>query len=285
LDAVAVAAGRTPVAWEAVASRGYARASAHWCATFADGQSAFIKQALTPDAVSWLRTERSIYEAVRQPFMPTFVGAFDEGDVTLIVLEDLRDAEWPPPWSRSRIDAVLAALDSLRHTAPPRGLGRLEARRAEIVGWPDIEANPEPLLATGLCTKSWLEGALPAFLQASTDVPLDGAELLYFDVRSDNLCLRDGQALLFDWNIACVGNGDFDIAFWLPSLTLEGGPPPWDVLPDAGLLAAAVAGFFAVRAGLPPPVTAPTVREFQRAQAEIALTWAARELGLEPATG
>jgi len=268
-----------------VATRGYARASAHWLVTFADGQSAFVKQALTPDAVSWLQKERAIYEAIRQPFMPTFLGAFDEGDITLIVLEDLRDAEWPPPWSSSRIDAVLASLDALRRTTPPRGIGRLEARRAEIVGWPDIDADPEPLLAAGLCTRSWLEAALPVLLQASAEAPLEGTELLHFDIRSDNLCLRDGQALFVDWNIACVGNGDFDIAFWLPSLVLEGGPPPWDVLPDAGLLAAVVAGFFAVRSGLPPPVTAPTVREFQRAQAEIALTWTARELGFEPATG
>lgn len=282
MDAVAVAAGRSPVAWEAVATRGYARSSAHWRATFADGESVFVKHALTPDAVSWLRTERSIYEAIRQPFMPRFLGAFDEGEVTLIVLEDLSAAEWPPPWSREGIDAVLASLDALRGSVPPEGLGRLEARRPEVVGWPDIAASPDALLSTGLCTRAWLEEALPTLLQASSDVPLDGRELLHFDVRSDNLCIREGHALLFDWNIACVGNGDFDIAFWLPSLALEGGPSPSEVMPDAGLFAAAVAGFFAVRAGLPPPVTAPTVRAFQRAQAEIALNWAAQELGLEP---
>ena len=140
----------------------------------------------------------------------------------------------------------------------------------------------KPLLSTRLCTTSWLEKALPALLQASDDAQLDGTELLHFDVRSDNLCLREGRALLFDWNLARVGNGDFDIAFWLPSLTLEGGPSPWEVLPEAGPLAAAVAGFFAVRAGLPTPPTAPTVREFQRAQAEVALRWTASELGLPP---
>jgi hypothetical protein len=54
--------------------------------------------------------------------MPKFLGAFDEGDVTLIVLEDLSDAEWPPPWSPRGIDAVLASLDALRRTTPPQGL-------------------------------------------------------------------------------------------------------------------------------------------------------------------
>jgi len=79
-------------------------------------------------------------------------------------------------------------------------------------------------------------------------------------------------------NLACTGNGAFDVVCWLPSLHLEGGLAPWEVLPDAGDLAAVIAGFFASRAGLPPPSGAPTVREFQRAQA--CLPWAARELGL-----
>jgi hypothetical protein len=65
----------------------------------------------------------------------------------------------------------------------------------------------------------------------------------------------------------------------------EGGPEPWEVVADSGGLAALIAGFFASRAGLPPPPTAPTVREFQRRQAEVALPWAARELGLSPKLG
>ena len=263
-----------------MATRGYARSCAHWRARLADGRRVFIKHALTATAVEWLRAERVVYEAVSGSFIPAFFGAYDDGDLALIVLEDLTDAEWPPPWSLSRIESVLASLDALHHTAPPKDIGKLDAIRAEIVGWPDIAANPEPLLSTGLCAPSWLEEALPALLQASEVAQLDGTELLHFDVRSDNLCLRDGTALLFDWNLARVGNGDFDVAFWLPSLALEGGPPPWEVLPDAGPLAAAVAGFFSVRAGLPPPPTAPTVRDFQRAQAQVALAWTARELAL-----
>lgn len=281
MRAVADAVRSTPVSWTSVTTRGYARSNAHWCASFADGRSAFVKHALTPDAAGWLRKERLIYETVRGPFMPSFLGAYDQ-ESTLIVIEDLSDAAWPPPWSRGRIDAVLAALDLLHRTRPPPAIDKLSAIRAQIVGWPEIAKNPEPLLSTGLCTASWLKRALPSLIQASTDARLDGTQLLHFDVRSDNLCFRDGQTLLLDWNLARVGNGEFDIAFWLPSLALEGGPSPSDVLPDAGQLAAAVAGFFAVRAGLPPPATAPTVRQFQRAQAEIALAWAASQLGLEP---
>jgi aminoglycoside phosphotransferase (APT) family kinase protein len=85
-----------------------------------------------------------------------------------------------------------------------------------------------------------------------------------------------------DWNLAHVGNPLLDIVGWLPSLKLEGGPDPWELVPDSQGFAALLAGYFASRAGLPPPATAPHVREFQRRQAEIALPWAARELGLPP---
>jgi hypothetical protein len=275
------ATGAVVIGWERVATRGYARSCAHWRARLADGRHVFIKQALTAAAVGWLRAERTIYESVRGSFMPVFFGAYD-GDLALIVLEDLTDAVWPPPWSPDRVESVLASLDALHRTAPPPEIEKLDAIRAEIVGWPHIAANPEPLLSTGLCSPSWLDAALPTLVRASEDSPLGGTDLLHFDVRSDNLCLRDGNALLFDWNLARVGNGDVDVAFWLPSLALEGGPPPWDVLPDAASLAAAVAGFFSVRAGLPPPPTAPAVREFQRAQAQVALEWTARELVLPP---
>jgi hypothetical protein len=84
--------------------------------------------------------------------------------------------------------------------------------------------------------------------------------------------------VLVDWNHACIGNADLDLAFWLPSLHLEGGPPPEHFGVDE--LAVFVAGFFAALAGLPPPPGAPTVRAFQRAQLEVALPWACAALDL-----
>src|SRR5215204_1997175 len=79
-------------------------------------------------------------------------------------------------------------------------------------------------------------------------------------------------------------NPDLDLAGWAASLHLEGGPPPHELLPGAGGLAAVLAGFFASRAGLPPPPTAPGVRAFQLAQGRVAIPWALRELGLRSDT-
>jgi aminoglycoside phosphotransferase (APT) family kinase protein len=134
-----------------------------------------------------------------------------------------------------------------------------------------------------LCSDAWLDEALPALLHASDPSLLDGERLLHLDVRSDNLCIRDGHAVLVDWNWASVGNPAVDVAFWLPSLALEGGPEPDEIArvrPGAERLAGVVAGFFAATAGLPPPAGAPAVRAFQLAQLEVALPWAVRALGL-----
>jgi hypothetical protein len=242
----------------------------------------FVKHALSGEAAEWLRKERLVYESVRGAFMPLYIGAHDDGQTVLLVLEDLVPAKWPPPWSPSRIDGVRTALEALHCTRPPDDIPALEAVRESVVGWGRIVLDPDPMLATSLCSPAWLDEALPTLLRASERAELDGDNMLHLDVRSDNLCFVERGAVFVDWNLARSGNGEFDTAFWLPSLKLEGGPEPWHVLSDAGPLAAVVAGFFASRAGLPSPLGAPTVRTFQRAQARVALTWAARELDLKP---
>ena len=133
--------GVAAVSWERVESGGYGRVSAHWRVQLEDGRSVFVKQALSEDAKTWLRKERRVYEGVVGSFMPTYFGAHDNGEV-LLVIEDLSGAEWPPPWSPERIDAVLTALAELRATTPPAGLERLEDARESVVGWPAVRDDP-----------------------------------------------------------------------------------------------------------------------------------------------
>jgi aminoglycoside phosphotransferase (APT) family kinase protein len=257
--------------------------SAHWTVELADGRSVFVKQPLTSDARRSLQTEISLYDHLRgRPFVPECLGAHHAS--ALLVLEDLSGAEWPPPWSARRVASVLSTLETVHGTPAPPAIARLEDRRESVVGWDAVAEDPEPLLATGLCSRTWLVKVLAELVRTSAGARLDGNDLLHLDVRSDNLCFAGDRTVLVDWNLACVGNGEFDVAFWLPSLSLEGGPEPWEVM-NGTPLSAVVAGFFASRAGLPPPVEAPTVRAFQRAQAEVALRWAARDLGLPPVDG
>jgi hypothetical protein len=272
--------GSAPVGWEPVQSGGYGANSAHSRVFLANGRSAFLKLALDADAAGWLRDEHRVYSQVQAPFLPALLGWYDERGVTLLALEDLCDAYWPPPWQPGQIERVQTTLATVAATPAPKGLPSLESLRRRLNGWELVADDPEPLLSTGLVTRAWLEEALPTLCEAGAICDLSGDALLHLDVRSDNLCFREDRMFLVDWNLGCVGNALMDVVFWLPSLRLEGGPDPAELLPATGGLAALAAGYFASRAGLPAPAMAPRVRQFQRAQAEVALPWAAQELGL-----
>lgn len=265
-----------------VPSSGYTVAF-HGIAELADGTTAFVKAATDPVTADFIRDEQRVFRALSgRRFMPALLG-LDAGDPPLLVLEDLRAAHWPPPWDEAGIAAVRETLRQVAATVPPDVIPPVDTHRDRLVlGWAEIEAEPARFLSLGVCSPEWLAGALPTLRQASETAPIDGDALLHLDVRSDNLCIAERGAVLVDWNHASIGNPDLDVAAWLPSLTLEGGPAPDELLPAAGGFAALLAGFFGSRAGLRAPPTAPHVRAFQLAQLRVALPWAARELDLEP---
>jgi thiamine kinase-like enzyme len=263
-----------------IRTRGYA-AAFHALADLDDGRTVFVKAGTEDVTSAFLRDEIRVYRAVRAPFMPEFLGA-DEGDPPFLVLENLSGFFTAPPWTETRIAAVLAVLEQLRSTRVPAELGSAERYRATWAPrWDTVEADPEPFLALGLCSREWLQRALPQLSAAAKAAPLGGDVLVHIDIRSDNLAFVDGRAKLVDWNWACAGHPLLDLACWLPSLHAEGGPSPEALMPEGGAeLAAMLAGVWAAVAGLPPPPTAPGVRAVQIAQLRVVLPWAARELGL-----
>ena len=211
------------------------------------------------------------------------LGWDDDGESPTLLLEDLSDAHWPPPWTAAAIDAVAVALREIQATPPPEGIAGLFGEMFDIrEGWLPLRARPEQALALGVFDESWLETWGEALERAADAAALDGGALLHGDVRSDNLCLRDGRAVLVDWNWACLGSPVLDLAAWLPSLHHEGGPPPWEILPGQGELASLLAGFFLEHAGRPAIPQAPHVRQLQLDQGRVALAWACHELGIEP---
>jgi len=271
------AAGRALRSLEPVKTRGYARAF-HAIATFEDDSTTFVKAGAEAVTSAFLRDELRSYLSIQGPFMPGLLG-YDEKDPPLLVLEDLSLGRWPPPWDPQAIAAVRGALEAIWATGPPKWVPPTTDDREELAGgWAEIESAPAPFLSLRIRSPEWLDDWLPRLRAAAESAPIEGDALLHLDVRSDNICLMERGAVVVDWNLVHRGNPDLDLAGWAPSLRLEGGPPPHELLPDAGGLAALLAGFFGCRAGLPPPPTAPTVRELQRAQLEVALEWAEREL-------
>jgi aminoglycoside phosphotransferase (APT) family kinase protein len=253
--------------------------------TCADGTSVFVKGATDALTATWLRTEYGIYSQVQAPFLPTMYAWEDDGSSPFLVLEDLSGAVWQAPWTIAHVMQVLDTLGQVAATPPPARLGSLEERRARLSGWAQVAQDPAPFLGLGLCSATWLADTITALVAAEAGVQLTGEELVHGDVRSDNLCFVGDRAVLVDWNWACRGNGTLDIAAWLPSLHLEGGPLPDTILPAHPHLAALISGYFAARAGLPVEQASAQIRALQLAQLRVALPWVVRALGLPPLEG
>ena len=269
--------GSRPVGWMR-ATGGYSIAE-RFSLDLADGLRVFAKRATTDDLARRLREERRNMALVDADFRCEIV-AWEDGERPLLLLEDLRDGRWPPPWEPGDVERVLETLEQVWGTEPPGVLPDCERYRDVLNGWAEIEREPAPFLELGLCSRGWLDGALPTLLESERSHLLEGNDLVHLDVRGDNLCLLPDRVVLVDWNFASRGRRELDLAYWLPSLRLEGGPLPDELAPGLGLEAAAIAGFMAKNAVLPPPEGAPTVRRFQLRQLRIALPWACRELGL-----
>jgi hypothetical protein len=271
-----------PESWRHAAG-GYTPAE-RWVVRFADGATAFVKAGtpINEEVAGWLRTEHRLYKSFRAPFLAEVLAWSEEGDLPVLLLEDLSGGEWPPPWTPGKVDRVLVTLERVAATEPPSWVPPLEALGRELAGWHRVAESPAEFLSLGLASAEWLDGALPSLVDAEAAAKLAGDSLMHVDVRSDNICFADDRTILVDWNSVCVGNPVVDVAFWLPSLQLEGGPSPSEILQGEPEIAAFVAGFFACRAGLPPIPTAPRVRHIQLAQLQVALPWAAEALGLPP---
>lgn len=275
-DRTAALLGWTPAAWRPV-SGGYTPAARYRVSAGAD--SAFVKVATTPLTARFLRQEAAAYACIRGSFIPHFHGWVDDPDEPMLVVEDLGEARWPPPWDRASLDSVLEQIEAMHGTAAP--LTALPPLTGPTLGWADVARDPAPFLSLSVAGPEWLSAALPQLIEAEANCPTSGSSLTHFDLRSDNMCLTGRGAKFVDWTEARMGNPNLDLGFWLPSLHFEGGPEPEALLPDAPDVAAWVSGYFARGAGLPVIPDAPFVRRVQREQLSTALPWVQRALRLD----
>jgi hypothetical protein len=272
--------GKRSLNWSQVAG-GYTPAQ-RYVVTFQDRTSCFAKAATNTWTAEALRAEYNVYSQVTGSFLPRLLAWEDDALEPLLVLEDLSSARWPPPWRLGDIEDVLESLPDV-HRAHVTGLPDVRSHYACQNLWPKIEAEPDGFLSLGLASRRWLQASVPVLRDAADRAPFQGEQVIHFDVRSDNLCFDGGRCRLVDWNHASIGNGDLDVATWLPSLEAEGGPTPETIFPDGGEFAAWMSGFWAGNAALPS--RSGRLREITLAQLRSALPWAIRSLGLPPLDG
>ncbi|MGH6956061.1 MAG: phosphotransferase [Caulobacteraceae bacterium] len=275
-ERVAAVLGWSPTRWRPVHG-GYTPAARYVGARGAD--RCFLKVATNDVTARMLRAEARAYLALSGAFLPAFLGFDDDAAAPLLLIEDLTKAHWPPPWGARQIDQVVEQAHAL-HAMTARLSSITETMPTLFAGWATVAEAPAPFLSLGVASADWLERALPALIEAAASCPRAAPTVAHFDLRSDNICFTDSGAKFVDWAAACLADPGLDLGGWLPSLELEGGPPPEATLPGRPDVAAAISGYFAARAGLPVIPSAPRVRTIQARQLAHALPWAKRALGL-----
>jgi hypothetical protein len=272
------ATGRAVATWR-IPAGGYTAAERY--VVELEGGTAFAKIATNRGNAKALRAEHRWTAFLAGRFAPRILAFEDDDDRPLLLIEDLSHGHWPPPWRAGDVQRLRDALAEKAALRPlPDDLPALADLRAALAGWSEVARDPAPFLGLDMCTRPWLDAALPVLLAAEAAVVLEGDDLVHFDVRSDNVCFLDDRVVLVDWSGPVRGPAAFDLACLASSLRLEAGPLPEELLPDRAPYAAALSGYFAAHAGLPSLPDAPRVRWIQTRQLRIALPWACRALGL-----
>jgi len=262
-----------------------------------DGTGAFVKAvgaSLNPDSPSMHRREARLAAALpTSAQLPRFIDAYDDGDWVALLFEEVPGRMPRHPWDRAELEAVLDGLASLHRSLTPCPVADVEAtsvRAASILcGWRELAATPVVPPGIDEWALRHLDRLVVLEQECLTAVDA-GDTLVHGDVRSDNVLLSGQSAVFVDWPHASRGSAAFDLVAWAPSVALEGGPDPDDLLAlyrlpptctpeQVTAMVAGVAGFFTFQSGRPAPQGLPTLRAFQSAQGRVALEWLRRRTG------
>ncbi|MGO9876703.1 MAG: aminoglycoside phosphotransferase family protein [Acidimicrobiia bacterium] len=269
-------------------SGGYGPSLAARC-RLADGRRVFVKAvspAQNPDSPVMMRRESEIAACLPSDApAPALLHTIDDDEWIALVFEDIDGTVPATPWDPHELQRVIGATRRLGDLVPCRPIRTVaEQYGAMFNGWRILARDDRDNIGDLWCRERVEELAAA---EARWEQATVGDGLIHGDVRSDNVLLTaDGRVVFVDWTSTCIGAGWFEVLAMLPSVELEGGGEPESVLDRAGLnhldpstqtpLVAALAGYFTERGRLPDPPGLPTLRPFQRAQAEVSVAWLRR---------
>ena len=279
-DAVRELAGANVTAWRKP-DTGLSRAQ-RYLVTLTDGQRVFVKAATDATTADWLRNEHLALTSAPARFVPRVVAWRDEAGVWPLLLTEALEGHWPAShagvnWRPGDLELLFAALRDLAATPAPKGLAPAPER---LPIWPTLRDAAGDLDSLDLAAPGWLAEHIPALAQAEASLGRNGTSLVHGDMRSDNICILEGRAVFVDWTGACRGSAHADLANFLAPVHLEGGPRPFEVMPDGGAWAAAGAAEnvqFLLRREAPV-----WLQQVIKRLARINLAWAAECLALPP---
>jgi hypothetical protein len=253
----------------------------------ADGRRAFLKvvgpepNPDSPDVYRW--EARNAAALPSSAPVPKLLWHLDDDGWVTLAFEDIEGRLPVVPWRSDELGRVIAAVRELAAALTPTPIDapRIGDRLSDqFAGWRSFASQPAEV------GDGWAARNLDrlADLESQWETASRGTTLLHADLRADNILLTDERVFFVDWPAASVGAPWIDLLFMLPSVSMQGGPDPWDVFDvqdvagearhsDIDAVLTALAGYFLWGAHLPAPPGLPTLRDFQAAQGEQALRW------------
>jgi len=245
-----------------------------------------------PDSPGIHRQEARVLAALepvvtaRRLPVPRLFGVVEHAPWTALILEDIAGRQPAVPWLAAELALVVAAVDDLAEALTPSPIEAptvAEVFGDDFTGWRTLAGSADH---GGL--DAWSRAHLDrlAAIEATWPEHAAGDTLLHCDIRADNLLIAGHRPVVVDWPWACRGAAFVDVALFAPSVAMQGGPQPAELVAlsrsgraagraDLTALVCGLAGFFTERSLRPPPPGLPTVRRFQAAQGTVARRWLA----------
>jgi aminoglycoside phosphotransferase (APT) family kinase protein len=229
-----------------------------------------------------IRAERRVLADLPQSVpAPRLLWGYDDGEWTALVTDAAPGRNPQQPWRRDELERFIEAATVLADALTPAPIDAPAIwEEAEFWSWSSLAEQAHRL-------PPWIAGRVDELARLDTQWPdvTRSDALMHGDLRGDNVVLGpDGGFVVVDWPSVRRGAPWLDLLFSLPSIAMHGGGEPgklWvdhrfgrAIDPDAANVAlAGFAGFLIERSLQPVPALLPTIRQFQRVQAEITLNW------------
>jgi aminoglycoside phosphotransferase (APT) family kinase protein len=260
-----------------------------------NGRRAFVKAVgdANPDSPDIHREEARIAAALPPATpAPRLLSFLDSDGWVILVLEDIEGRTPAMPWRPAELDRVLAAMADLAGALTPAPIDApsvADRLTGFGHGWREL-ARSGPAGTGGL--EPWATARFEDLidLESRWADAAAGMSLIHADIRADNVLLTGDRVVFVDWPWASRAASWLDLVAMLPSIAMQGGPAPEQIMarhpvgrgadPDAVTsVVAMLAGSFLWLGGRPDPPGLPTLRAFQRAQGQVALTWLRERTG------
>jgi hypothetical protein len=269
--------------------------------TLETGETIFAK------AVSSVQNEmaprfhrREIQVASRFPMtapVPHLRWSLDEtdGDGWVVLVYDNVEGHPPAqPWEPAEFARVVDALNALTRDLTPSPVAATDIGAIDT-GMPLTGGDWRRLRDESLeHPDPWVMHHLDRLVDMDARMPdlTPGNTLLHMDLHGDNMLMTGQGVVIVDWPHAAIGPSWMDGVYFAPSVAMEGGPSPEELVSlldglreaDPEELTVGIceaAGFFTYHGLLPDVPNLPGLREFQEAQGAVARRWLAGRTGWE----